>query len=726
MVKNLAFDRLTGTTLGKYHLEQLIEQNSRELVFLARTDNTTNTCRLCILARPVGMTAKEREDYQERFLYAASQIATLQHPYILPLLDYGIEHGMPYLVSPNIPMRSLRARLAKSGPLDSSTAGRYLDQIAATLEYARQHNILHGNLTVDTIFIRLDGQLVVADFGVMDLFELNRQDKQLTLLHGKSEVRAPEQLLGKPVSPSTDVYALGAVLYHLLTGSPVFKGNTPEELMQQHLYASVPPLGQRRNDLPSGLYSVVARALAKDPAQRFSQPGALANAYYRIVDPHNRTRVPFVVPSSSQHDAEAFASVVSLPEMRVPEPNKSIDRMVIDDGKHGLLPSEPQTPFPRAMPSFSKIKAGSKDDSPRPSLMRRLKRKSARRTALIVLPVLLLLVISGAIGTSLIVRQSQAGTTMTSQALFLDAQNGSPGHSDALTITANNLNAPPAGHEYVAWLIDNATEEVVQLGVLSGRNGTYALKYSGKVSPGQAGPNLLGSGTGIEVTLEQPESEVPQGNVVLRGTFPPQAFVHIQHLLVHFPTTPQNKGVLVGVLEQTRLLNMQAAVLQYLAASGNTIAVECMAQNILDLIEGTKGSNYQPLASTCALHNVVATGDGFGLLGKGYLNLSAAHASLAISQPDATSAMRLHAGLMSIALSNVTGWVSTIDRDALHLLSDPTDSTSMQEIVTLADAAYHGVDTNGDGLIDPVAGEAGAVTAYLQGQLMAALPLLPA
>src|SRR6185312_11267648 len=253
MVKNLTFDRLIGTTLGNYRLEQLIEQNDTELVFLARTEGTT-TYLLRILTVPAGLTSRERDDYLERFFYRVSQIAALQHPYILPMLDYGIEHGMLYLVSPHIPMRSLRARLAKSGPLDSSTAGRYLDQIAATLEYAHQHNILHGNLTVDTIFIRLDGQLVVADFGVMDLFGLSRQDKQIALLHSKSEVRAPEQLLGKPVSPSTDVYALGAVLYHLLTGSPVFTGNTAEELAQQHLYASVPPLSQWRNDLPAGLY----------------------------------------------------------------------------------------------------------------------------------------------------------------------------------------------------------------------------------------------------------------------------------------------------------------------------------------------------------------------------------------------------------------------------------------------------------------------------------------
>lgn len=104
---------------------------------------------------------------------------------------------------------------------------------------------------------------------------------------------------------------------------------------------------------------------------------------------------------------------------------------------------------------------------------------------------------------------------------------------------------------------------------------------------------------------------------------------------------------------------------------------------------------------------------------------SAEYATLAITQPDATNAMRLHAGLMSIALSNIKGWETTIEQDALQLLKKPTDLTKVQEIATLADDAYHGVDANGDGQIDPVAGEAGALTAYQQGQLMATLFLVP-
>jgi len=219
---------------------------------------------------------------------------------------------------------------------------------------------------------------------------------------------------------------------------------------------------------------------------------------------------------------------------------------------------------------------------------------------------------------------------------------------------------------------------------------------------------------------------LPEGKVILVGQFPAEAFVHILHLLVSFPDAPGKIGVLVGTLEQTHLLNVQADVLQGIAPSHNNVAISCAAQSIVDVIQGSQGTNYRPLGKSCAAQNITATGDGFGLLSKGgYVDDSTEHATFAITQPDATSAMRLHAGLMAIALANVKGWETTIEQDALQLLKNPADLTKVQEIATLADASYFGVDAKGDGQIEPVAGEAGALTAYQQGQLMATLSLVP-
>ncbi|HZT99165.1 MAG TPA: protein kinase, partial [Ktedonobacteraceae bacterium] len=170
MLKQGSFDKLTGLTLGTYRLEQFVGQGKTGPIFLARTDATT-TYVIHFLIGSMSPTVKEQELELERFQYQASLIATLQHPHILPLLDFGVYRGLPYLVSPHIPLRPLRTRIAKNGVLDTLTVGRYLDQIATALEYAHAHSVLHGNLSVDSVFLRLDGQLIVADIGVRSLLE---------------------------------------------------------------------------------------------------------------------------------------------------------------------------------------------------------------------------------------------------------------------------------------------------------------------------------------------------------------------------------------------------------------------------------------------------------------------------------------------------------------------------------------------------------------------------
>ena len=550
----------------------------------------------------------------------------------------------------------------------------------------------------------------------------------------------PEELLGKPIGTYTDVYELGAVLYALLTGAPVFPGNTPEEITQQHLYASVPAFSRWGKDLPAGLYSIVARALAKNPAQRFSRPGALANAYNRNVAPNNGLRVPFIVDSSPVLQAyrpdrpdrpeRPAVSKVSAVNTQFTERKRSDNRSMAPDHANGVRVQRalPETPLPPTLPFFPESDPLSQRDARRSSLMQQFQRKNARRTLPLIPLIMILLIVGSTIGIALLLKGNNTSTASGATGLvtFFDGQNGSQGHTGAINIVIHGLNAPPAGSAYAAWLINEQSEQVTLLGTLTGTKQTFSLSYIGEGNNGQGSTNLLNSGEKFEITLEQGTVKLPTGKVILVGQFPPQAFAHIQHLLVSFPATPGKIGFLVGTLEQTHLLNIQADVLQGLTPGHNSVAIQCAAQSIIDVIQGLHGPDYRPLAGSCAAQNITATGDGFGLLIKGgYLDDATEHATFAITQPDATNAMRLHAGLMAIALSNIRGWVTTIEQDALQLLKNPTDSTKIQEIATLADDAYHGVDANGDGQIDPVAGEAGALTAYLQGQLMATLSLVP-
>ena len=352
------------------------------------------------------------------------------------------------------------------------------------------------------------------------------------------------------------------------------------------------------------------------------------------------------------------------------------------------------------------------------------------RIAFIVVMVLLIIGV-GALGTIALLKNhtsatnnSSANTPLASNAngtiSFSDSQNGS-GHSNVVTIEASGLTAPPAGSQYNAWIVDTLSERATGLGTLiQNKDGTYTTKSTDNQH------NVLSLGNRVVVTLEQGAVSVPTGQVILSTAFPPKAFVHIKHLLVSFPNTPGKIGLLMGLVDQAQKLSSASQLLQSISASQNSTAIQCAAQSIIDIAEGTQGTHYKSLANQCASENIAEVGDGYGLLGTGgYIANGEAHASLAATQTDTTVTIRVHAGHVAICLENMKGWITTVDQDALTLLNNPTDAAKVQEIVTLANHAFNGFDANGDGRIDPIPGEGGAVTAYFHGQLMAALVLAP-
>ena len=225
-------------------------------------------------------------------MHVLTQDDTLpQHPQLLPLVDSGSIQDALYLVAPFVPTRTLTSLLASQGPMDALIASRYLDQIASALEYTHQYALLHCDLTTDAVLLRPDGSCLIADLGVMQILTLSRPDQSPVAFYSSRSTAtpAPEQLLGQAVHTSTDVYALGAMLYRILTGQPVFRGASQEDMLKQHLHAPIPSLAVWRHILVGGtdvtvaLDHLLAAALAKDPHQRLQHPAQLANAYHQIV-----------------------------------------------------------------------------------------------------------------------------------------------------------------------------------------------------------------------------------------------------------------------------------------------------------------------------------------------------------------------------------------------------------------------------------------------------------
>jgi hypothetical protein len=302
---------------------------------------------------------------------------------------------------------------------------------------------------------------------------------------------------------------------------------------------------------------------------------------------------------------------------------------------------------------------------------------------------------------------------------FSDSQNGQ-GLTNALTVKISNLGAPPKNLHYYGWIVDAASEKTLALGALVAQGKNFGLTFADK-------NNLLAAGNELEVTQETGNPMFPTGEVVLSGTLPPLALIHIRHLLVHFDTTPGNIGLLVGLRDQTRLLNTEADLLKSFTDDGPD-KIGCMAQSIINVIEGKSGQNAQPLAGICATFNITDGSDGFGLLNPGnpnagYVVLSAEHASLAATQSDSTDTIRLHAQHVQAATTNLKKWLTTIDQEAQQLVAHPNNTTLIPEIALLTEHALNGVDNNDDGQIEPIVGEAGAIIAYNEGQMMAQLTL---
>ncbi|HEY1349995.1 MAG TPA: Rieske 2Fe-2S domain-containing protein [Ktedonobacteraceae bacterium] len=300
------YESYTGTTLGNYVLETLAEQSACGPVFQARHSQAGTTHRLRFLALPAPLCSEQRLVCLGHFQRAAGQVALLRHPALLPLHDYGIYRGVPYLVAPELPgaARSLQTWLTDEGPADLAYVGVLLAGLADVLEYVHQQGMLHLNLSARTIFLQADGQPLVRETGLLRMLSVRMGAPAGTLLaleNGSpllvdrqggplyalslASAPAPELLLGQVPGTGTDVYALGALLYQLLTGHRALRAESLPALAHQHLHAPLPALSIWRQGLPGALDHLIGQAMSRDPARRLRTPGALAKAYAAIVSP---------------------------------------------------------------------------------------------------------------------------------------------------------------------------------------------------------------------------------------------------------------------------------------------------------------------------------------------------------------------------------------------------------------------------------------------------------
>ena len=285
------FDRLTAALADRYRLERELGAGGMATVYLAEDLKHHRRVALKVLHPDLAAVLGA-----ERFLSEIRTTANLQHPHILPLHDSGQADGLLFYVMPFVEGESLRARLERERQLPVEEAVRITREVASALDYAHRHGVIHRDIKPENILLH-EGQALIADFGIALAVSSAGETRmtQTGMSLGTPEYMSPEQALGeRSITARSDVYALGCVLYEMLTGEPPFTGATVQAIVARVLNEDPRPVRQVRKTVPPHIEAAALHALGKLPADRFGSAAefvaALENPAFNGGSPASRSR----------------------------------------------------------------------------------------------------------------------------------------------------------------------------------------------------------------------------------------------------------------------------------------------------------------------------------------------------------------------------------------------------------------------------------------------------
>jgi serine/threonine-protein kinase len=263
-----------GTTLGgRYRLDERIAGGGMGDVWRGTDEVLGRTVAIKILLPAL----LEEPGFAERFRGEARTMATINHPGVVDVYDYGSEEGTAFLVMEYVEGDALSRTLSRVGRLTPGRTMALIAQAADALQAAHEKGIVHRDVKPGNLLVRPNGTLVLTDFGIARSAMVGQLTQAGSVL-GTASYISPEQAAGGQASPLSDVYALGVVAYQCLSGRRPFEGENPLEIAMRHVRDVPPPLPP---DTPPAVRQIVERAMAKDPSARFPSASAMGQVARR-------------------------------------------------------------------------------------------------------------------------------------------------------------------------------------------------------------------------------------------------------------------------------------------------------------------------------------------------------------------------------------------------------------------------------------------------------------
>lgn len=279
--------------VGNYVLERLLGEGGMGQVWLAHHVHLGTPA----VVKSLHPQYAQYEQLRQRFLTEARLLAQLSHPAIVRLYDFTIQDGTPYLIMEYVQGQSLDDLLKAHRALSLETTIRILVPILDALAYLHQHKVIHRDIKPSNILVLPDGTGKLIDFGIAKALDENLKLTQTGTQVGTALYMAPEQIKGEPVSPRTDLYAMGLVVYECLIGRFPWEweGLTAFQIYQK-LLTEPPPIPP---GTPEAIQSFLAQALAKAPEERFPSAEAMKEALIALGSPHITPASPRPAPKST-------------------------------------------------------------------------------------------------------------------------------------------------------------------------------------------------------------------------------------------------------------------------------------------------------------------------------------------------------------------------------------------------------------------------------------------